>query len=213
LSALTDVIQDAAKRHQESFPTTGERRRFIETARRSLAHYGAFKEMPDRTRRAWLTDPVDTDAQEQKTIQLLLVMAEGITKQTQGYLTEAKPIPARLRRLARCASLILKGIDPDSSEAGLIRIERDLLKLYNVATAAEQRDQGKEARQKHLNAKQVNDERLQGLVVRAVSTLKDPNASQNARAKHTLLRLPPRDRIWKSTAALIRWAQRRKIVI
>jgi hypothetical protein len=209
LGAVTDVFKDLAERYLASFPTRAERRHFIEIARKALAYDDAFRTMPARKRRALMNGPIETDTQEQEVVDRLGLAIKRITKQAGDY-----PDEALRRGAARLASLIRKGLsNPDVRKDELIVIERDLLKLYDDTTAAKQRDQGKDARQKHLDTKQANDERLQGLVVRARSALKDPNPSQNARAKHLLLRIPSRDRIWNSTPAFIRWAQRRKILV
>ncbi len=214
LSAIRDAIQPLANAFLADFPTKEDRRRFIETARLSLAYNDAFKSsMPDRRRRALLTGPIATDAQEQELVRWLCLVAAALTKQVQDHPTATGSIPAPLRRQVQFVSLIWKGFDPDIRKDELTTVERDLHNLYNAATAVEQRDKGRDARQKHLDTKQANDKRLQGGVGGARAALKNPPPPQNARARLTLLRIPARDRIWKSAAALIRWAQRRKIVI
>jgi hypothetical protein len=208
LSALTDVIQDAAKRHHASFPTTGVRRRFIETSRKALAFYAPFKKLPARTRNALKAGPIETDAQEEEIIRYLLVMMLGVTKQLQS---EAKPSPQRLKLRGRMASLILKGIAPDISKDALTVIERDLLKLYAATTAAEASEQNKENRKPT-----ADDADLQKRVRGIVSALKNKALSKNDRARYVLQRLSPHDRIgprgqtW-TTNALIKWARKRRL--
>jgi hypothetical protein len=210
LGTVTDVFQNAAKRYLADFPTRAERLHFLETARKLLAYDDAFnKTLPGRKRRALMNGPIETDAQEQEVLDWLMLAIKRITKQAGDYSDEVLG-----RRAARLALLILEGLsNPDICKVELIVLERDLHDLYNATTAAQQRDKGKDARQKHLDTKQANDERLQRLVVRARNSLKNPPKSQNARARLTLLRIPSRDRIWNSTPAFIKWARRRKIVI
>ncbi len=211
VSALTDVFRNAAKEYHASFPTTGERRRFIETARKSLAYADAFKTMPARTRKAWMTGAVETDTQEATVVLLLVVAIKGIIKQAQDYRTGAKPVPARLGRQQRFASLILKGLNPDIGKAELVGVERDLLKLYNAATAAEASEQNKINREKVGDG--AEDVRLQKLIRGMVGALKNKASSKNDRARYVLQKLNLHDRIWKTPNALIKWAHRRKIAI
>jgi hypothetical protein len=182
----------------------------------SLAYVDAFKTMPARKRRALMTGPIETDAQEATVVLLLVVMIKGIIKRTQDYRTEAKPVPARLRRQQRFASLILKGLDRGISQVGLTAIERDLLKLYNATTTAEASKQNKINRRPV--ADNAEDVRRQKLVAEILSTIKDTDLPRTRRAQFVLRRLGPSDRIgprgqtW-TPSAFVKWAHKHKIPI
>lgn len=218
MSALTDVFRNAAKRYHESFPTAGERRAFIATARKALTYSNAFNllNLPDRKRRALLSGPVETDAQVKEILYMLALVQADVSQQVQSYSDEAKPIPAHLQQLDTMLSFISKGRDPDIRKDELGSIRGDLHDVYNAATAA------KFSKQSKINNQKTGDDakyvRIRRRAAEILDSIKDRDLSQSRRAHYVLQKLDPRDRkgprgqTW-TPSAFIKWTHNHKLPI
>jgi hypothetical protein len=214
VSPLTDLFRRLAEEYLASFPTARERRPVVDIMRTFLRDDSDVKKLSERKRTALLTGPIDTDEQQEVIVRELLHAVARVPRELQALSEKPSLVESeRFTVRARFASLIVKGLDQNTTRDALVEIERDFRRLDADANATKASKQNKENRAKALDVDQLKKERLVRMVEVARRTLKRADAgTKNGRARHILRRLGSRS-IWKTAGAFLAWAGRNHLDI